>query len=513
MALIVAGESCRYRELREAALSRGSLIARICKGSDTPWIGVFGSRSRGLYESILAVLSAGKGYVPLHPDFPHQRTAAMMAQSGMEVVSICAEADRALEAVLPLLDRSYSFLCEEDSSLIQRLSREYRQHDWIDIRSVTPPPLARPIAVRPADPAYLLFTSGSTGVPKGVEVTHANVTAYLRTITELYQVGPADRHSQTFDSTFDLSVHDLFVSWTTGATLAVVPRQVVMAPARWIQQTAPTIWFSVPSVAMFLSRMKLLKADAFPSLRLSLFCGEALSANIAQQWQLAAPHSIVDNLYGPTEATIAICRYRWSESSSPAECRRGLVPIGQPFPGQKISVRDSNGRVVVGEPGELWLAGSQVTPGYWQDFAQTAERYVENESAECWYRTGDLVEQGTDGCLHFIGRVDSQVQIRGHRVELSEVESVLRAAAGTDSVVALAWPCHHGRADGIVAIVAGDEASVATDAILAACRRKLPEYMVPRSVRFVPRFPLNSNGKIDRRALTETLGAQRHDAA
>jgi acyl-CoA synthetase (AMP-forming)/AMP-acid ligase II len=260
----------------------------------------------------------------------------------------------------------------------------------------------------------------------------------------------------------------------------------------------------VPSVIGVLARMRLLSPGCFPSLRYSLFCGEPLSASYAQRWQEAAPNSTLENLYGPTETTIAISHYRWNQAcSSKAERVNGIVPIGWIFDGQACRVIDANRQAVpAGVPGELCLCGSQVTTGYWNDPTRTQEQFVRLPDAgeNLWYRTGDMVRQGADGCLYYLGRMDHQVKVRGYRVELQEIEAVLRKACGTEQVVAIAWPVENGSADGIVAFVSG-AGDLDQDRVLDHCGRVLPGYMVPRKLYFCDEFPLNANGKIDRARL------------
>jgi acyl-CoA synthetase (AMP-forming)/AMP-acid ligase II len=267
------------------------------------------------------------------------------------------------------------------------------------------------------------------------------------------------------------------------------------------------MWFSVPSALAFMSKMRMLNPGCFPSLRCSLFCGEPLPATSAKAWQQAAPNSIVENLYGPTEATIAITHYRWDGERSVEKSVNGIVPIGWVFEGQKSCVIDREVNVLPkGEIGELCLAGTQVTSGYWNRPQNTKEQFIRLPSVgkELWYRTGDLVREDEDGCLHYVGRMDSQVKIRGHRVELQEIDLVLRKASGAEQAVCLAWPFEDGSADGIVAFICGRR-ELDEHRVVAYCKKFLPQYMVPRKVYFIDEMPLNVNGKIDRLKLAERL--------
>jgi len=326
-------------------------------------------------------------------------------------------------------------------------------------------------------------------------------------ICSRYDVNENDRFSQEFELTFDLSVHDMFVCWERGACLYCIPENAVMLPAKFILDHRLTMWFSVPSVVGLLARTHLLKPGSFPSLRFSLFCGEPLSAAHAQQWQEAAPNSIVENLYGPTEATIAISAYRWRAEVSVAESHNGIVPIGFIFEEQQGRVID-NGNTIVsnGGVGELCVAGSQVTSGYWNDTAKTQEQFIRlcEIPDTIWYRTGDLVKRDERGCLYFLGRIDQQLKIRGYRVELQEVEAVLRKVCGTEQVVCVGWPVSNGSAEGIVGFISGS-AKVGMESILNYCREVLPEYMVPKKICSVPQLPLNTNGKVDSIQLRKML--------
>jgi amino acid adenylation domain-containing protein len=430
----------------------------------------------------------------------------MLILSGCNVVVVGRECLSQLPRLLAKVDRPLTVILPDAAA--DDLAVACPGHRFVSSAEVqqAKDPWVQPEA-SPEDTAYLLFTSGSTGEPKGVPISHSNALSYVRYIADRYEVNENDRFSQEFDQTFDLSVHDMFICWERGASLYCVPDRSVMAPAKFIRDHRLTMWFSVPSVIGLLGRMRLLPPGCFPSLRFSLFCGEPLSAGYAQLWQEAAPNSIVENLYGPTETTIAITHYRWDANQSPKECLNGIVPIGWIFPGRRFRIVDEQGEAVpIGASGELCLSGSQITRGYWNNPLKTEQQFVRlpGEGDALWYRTGDLVKQDSRDCLYYLGRIDHQVKIRGYRVELQEIEAVLRKACGSEQVIAIGWPVENGGADGVVAFVSGVQ-SLDQDRVIASCREILPEYMIPSNIYRLDEMPLNANGKIDRRGLANLL--------
>jgi amino acid adenylation domain-containing protein len=510
---LLANPSSPSLELGEQVLSYEQLwnyagkITACLKDSLDPSekvVAILASRSVGAYGGILGVLGSGRGYVPLNPKFPLERTLTMLNASGCRTLVVGQECAATLESLLPRLDKPLTLMVPDPEW--EPDGRLFSPHRVVSARQLS----------RVADPseptvdgnatAYLLFTSGSTGVPKGVAVSQSNVVAYMEYAAKRFGIHAGDRCSQNFDLTFDLSVHDLFTCWDAGATLCPYTEQT-LTPATLVDEKELTCWFSVPSVAMFASKLGLLQPEAFPTLRWSLFCGEALSSSLAAAWQQAANNSILENLYGPTEATIAITYYRWDSATSPAVCVGGLVPIGWPFDGQQVCVvNEELAPVPTGERGELCLGGSQVTSGYLNDREKTARTFVRSVHTgdQVWYRTGDLVRQDERGCLFYLGRRDFQVKVSGYRVELQEIDLVLREAVRTELAVAIPWPLSEGSASGIVGVLSGSDPAH-DEQVIAACESRLPRYMVPNRIYHFPQIPLNVNGKIDRGKITEML--------
>lgn len=502
--LVVKGTTHSYAEVESTARRWAHGIVRSL-GRPAARVGVFGSRSFTSYVGELAALFSGATFVPLNPSFPRERTRGMIRKAELDVIIVDGGAQGQLAEVLdsslpPVLilapDAESLDGAGGDTLLAGELAAE--------------PPLSDLPPLLPHDIAYLLFTSGSTGQPKGVPVTHANALAFVDFATDHYRITPDDRFSQTFDQTFDLSIFDLFVAWEKGASVYALQSLDLIAPARFIERNGLTVWFSVPSVPALMRRKNTLKPDALPSLRVSLFCGEPLPADTAAAWQAAAPASIVENLYGPTELTIACLWYRWDAADSPAACVNGLVPIGRPFPGLAAAIVDDDLKPVAdGEAGELCVSGPQTTPGYWRDPAKTAERFVELPDqpfpAERFYRTGDRVSRLPSGDYVYLGRTDHQIKVMGFRVELGEIEACLLSEPNTVQAVAVGWPVADGSAEGIVAFVSGGDIDL--EWLRQETSRRLPAYMVPREIRLVGTMPLNANGKIDRLALTQTLAS------
>jgi amino acid adenylation domain-containing protein len=484
-ALEVGGARLTYRELHRRALEIACLLLERDPGSATPQLtGVFASRSVEAFAAVLGILLRGHGYVPLNPRFPLLRNRELLERAGCRMVVVDPQhlgAAREVVAELP-----------KPPLLVVPAGAEPETE------------VALPCG-GPETPAYLLFTSGSTGRPKGVLVRQAHVAAFLDAVAARYDLNETDRLSQLFDFTFDLSAFDLFAAWQTGACVCCPEAGQLLRPSEFARESELTVWFSVPSTAMFLDRLGGLKPGMFPSLRLSLFCGEALTAEVASGWAAAAPNSIVENLYGPTEATIACTAQRWHPDLEPGA--NGFVPIGEAIGMTEARIVDEGLREVGdGQAGQLLLGGPQVVEGYWDDAAATARSFVTMPVDGHCYLTGDRVLRPPGGGpLEYLGRIDTQIKILGHRVELEEVEAVLREEARAEAI-AVGWPLTPSGVAGIVAFI--ESLAVDTVQLRRSLSERLPEYMVPRELRLVGELPLNANGKRDRKALLSMLEAE-----
>ena len=502
-ALEVPGSTLTYGELARRARAIASALLEHDADSQPQLTAVLGQRSATAFAGVLAALARGHGYVPLNPQFPPRRNRTMLERSDCRALVVDSTSVRCVDGLVDGLDRELVIIVPDAEDVV-RQARRWAPHHVLGARDLGDGDTAEVPPVHPGDPAYLLFTSGSTGTPKGVLVTQGNVRAFLDAAARRYGITPDDRFSQTFNLTFDLSVFDLFVAWDNGACVCCPSEKSLLKPSDFIRASQLSVWFSVPSIALFMRRLGVLKADSFPTLRWSLFCGEALPVDVARDWANAASSSIVENLYGPTEATIACAAYRWASTKSVGEAQLGIVPIGHPFPGMSTLVADDHFREVQpGEVGELLLSGSQVVQGYWRDDAATSAAFV-SVNGNAYYRTGDRVRRPYDnGPLAYVGRLDDQVKVLGHRVELGEIEAVLREETGVDAAVAVGWPRSPAGVAGIAAFVAAE--NIDLSALRNRLALRLPSYMVPRELRLVTEMPLNANGKWDRGALVRLL--------
>lgn len=494
-----------YEQLFEIATSIAATIQQHAPDTEPKLTSVFAYRSLTAFSGILGSLLSGNGYVPLNRTFPVERTKIMLERSECKSIIIDKFSADQLDKVIE--DISYTLLLIfPDIEDVSHFIDKWPQHDILGKNDLEKSD--KWIQTQPDvnNIAYLLFTSGSTGIPKGVKVAHRNVIPFIDYMVKRYGVTENDRLSQMFDMTFDLSVFDMFVSWEKGACVCCPSQKTLMKPGKFINELELTLWFSVPSTIVFMKRFRILKPNSYPSLRWSLFCGEPLPVASIQEWQQAAPNAIIENLYGPTELTIACTLYRWNNEESINESKMGIVPIGRPYPNMKTLIVDERLREVEeGNEGELLMTGPQMSLGYWKDPETTNQAFiVPPGKEETYYRTGDRVKKtGTDNLLIYMGRVDFQVKIHGHRVELGEIEAVVREETGLDGVVALGWPQTESGAGGVEVFIEGKCDNI--ERLRQKASRRLPDYMVPSKFHFMDKIPLNVNGKYDRKQLLDVL--------
>jgi amino acid adenylation domain-containing protein len=496
-AVEVAGETASYQDLSDLV---ERLASRLVAAAGRPpvAVGLLATRSLAAYAGYLAALRLAATVVPLNPAYPVARLVRMCHLSHVDII-VADDAGAGQLSVLAAQARA--------AAVALTASGDMPWYWQLDTR-----PCAEPNLGRPGDIAYTLYTSGSTGEPKGVPTRHRNLSELLPFAIDRYQVGPGARFAQPFELTFDGSILPMFLAWGTGATLVVPRSEELLAPARFVATRGVTHWFSVPSVISIAYRQGTLPPAGMPELRWSLFGGEQLTLDQARAWAAAAPRSTIENVYGPTEVTVICTGYRLpADPAQWPDTGNGTVPIGRVHPHLESVVLTEDGRS--GPEGELCVRGSQRFDGYLDpahnrgsfltfdgELARVSDDRV--VAADGWYRTGDLVRAGPDGVMVHLGRLDEQVKIRGYRVELGEIEAVLRAHPDVHEVVVLAIPAPEA-APVLHAVYTGDPVGAGELAALAG--ERLPSYMHPEHYRRVDELPVNANGKVDRRRLAAEL--------
>ncbi|HET7460811.1 MAG TPA: amino acid adenylation domain-containing protein [Longimicrobium sp.] len=435
-------------------------------------VGVLLERGPELIVSLLAILKAGGGYVPLDPGYPAARLALMAADAGVRVV----------------ITRS----ALRDSVPAEALAVCV---DQADPSAGASAPLRG--GATPASLAYVVYTSGSTGRPKGVMVTHENVVQ-LVCDTDFVRLGPGDRVAQASNASFDALAFECWGALLNGATLVGIGRDTLLSPGAFrdaLRDGAVTTLYQTTALLNQLSREE---PGIFAPLREVLFGGQAADAeSVRRLLRTGRPRRLL-HMYGPTETT-AWCS--WEEVDGVADDAL-TVSVGRPTGNQRVYVLDAAlSPAPLGVPGEAYVGGAGVVRGYADRPALTAERFLPDPFAGVpgarMYRTGDRLRWREGGRLEFVGRLDDQVKIRGFRIEPGEVESVLASLPGVHEARVIAREDEPGETR-LVAYVVGE---AATDALRERLRGLLPEYMVPAALVALERIPLTPNGKLDARAL------------
>lgn len=481
-ALIINEVTLTYKALFRQAYP----LIQVLLKQNTDKVALLVERNAFAYISIAACALAGKTYMPL-PRSGVARLAYMLNLSDTRTVIVDNEHINLLSEVLNGVNHSINIIKISD-----RLSC---QMDEVSV-PYAPETLSADV------PAYIMFTSGSTGSPKAVEVGQKEVMYYLEAAKQLFKPDEADRFSQVIELTFDLSVHDIFLCWSVGACLCVYNEPNFLKLSTYIIANQLTFWLSVPTTGAALDMLRQLKPNYYTSLRVVLFCGEPLPDGLAKKWAESASHANVYNIYGPTEATIAFTSYCWQPSLIPKSPHE-IVPIGYPISGLSLKiVNEFMCECPTGTIGEIMLGGPQVVNGYLNLPEQTAARFLQLSGVDgYWYRTGDLGLQDDNGCIFFKGRVDDQLQIRGQRSERIELETDFKNVLGIEHLAVIPSPITKSGLVLGVALIYIKNDNLTDELIRKACNKNFSPPIKPTAYIAVESFPLNNSGKVDYKSL------------
>jgi amino acid adenylation domain-containing protein len=480
-AFFIDGVGFTYRQFAEITSKiRSTLKNEPCTSEQL--IGIIESNDIETYCSIYACLFEGKTYVPINPDNPLDRNLDILQQT--EIKSILSAQSN---------DKITSL---SEASGVNIIYAKQLPKTEIDLSIINIP--ASTIA-------YILFTSGSTGVPKGVPLTQKNLFSFIDAFFALgYQIDETDKFLQMFDLTFDLSIMCYIAPLCIGACVYTVPFDGIKYTHIYniMEEEQITFTLMVPSILAYLRPY--FEEIHLEKVKYSLFCGEALYEDISKEWQRCVPHALVQNVYGPTEATIFCLTYDLSKEFQKIKSVNGIVCIGKPMLNMHAIVVDENNKLLPkGEKGELCLTGDQLTSGYWKNPQKNKEAFFTLEITgieKTFYRTGDIAFQDDENDFVFSGRIDNQVKIQGFRVELSEIEHHAREFAKHNQVTAIAYQNKIGNQQIHLFV---EDYNGSSDDLENYLKLKLPQYMVPSSISTIRLFPLNVNGKVDRKTLKQ----------
>ncbi len=488
------GRSLTYRELAFAADRLAARLGRWGVGRGDR-VGLFLPKSLEAVAAIYGILRTGAAYVPVDPTAPALRGAGIFTDCGVRAVVVSGD-------LAPQLRENWAGPGPLPRLVVIGQNTAIGEASWDSVIADDAPSPARP-TYRDDDLAYILYTSGSTGSPKGVMLTHANAFCFLDWCNESLNLRKGERYSSHAPFHFDLSTFDLYVCCQNGGTLALIGESLgrdVPRLGEFLGRAKIDVWYSAPSILALLTTHGKIDILAFSPPRLVLFAGEVFPIPALKRLRSAWPNSAMWNLYGPTETNV--CTAEMIPQTIP-EVRSEPYPIGRVCSPLKARVLDEENRESLF--GELVISGPGVMRGYFARPEFTAQAFLIDDCGVHWYRTGDLVDDDGSGTYTFRGRRDRMVKKRGYRIELGEIESALHRHEDVASVAVVARDSEDGIAiTAFVVMKTGRKAS--TIAMKKHCITYLPHYMIPDRVEFVAKIPRTSTDKVDYQGLLQ-LGA------
>ncbi|NPV83994.1 MAG: amino acid adenylation domain-containing protein [Candidatus Aminicenantes bacterium] len=495
--------SLTYREL----LGRSNYLARCLtdKGLNIGnYVVISMTRRINIIESIFGVLKAGGVYIPMAPDIPGLRRKLIFNNCRPSAIICDNPVLKKLLSENEEIIKECSIFCYENQDRIDNAIRN--KISLIDAKSFIDQEnnFVMRSRITPDMPAGVYYTSGTTGEPKGVILTHRNIHEYISWVIDYIGIKPNDRLLWTAHYYFDMSLFDIYAPLRAGATICMADEKQLLFPKLLVdfaEAQQVTVWKGVSSLLMYMARTGAIAPGRLRTLRKVIFSGEVLPTKYLRQWMQTFPDKIFINAYGPTEAT-GISMY-YKVDSMPASSEE-KIPLGKPCENTEIFLLDDKlSPVLDGEIGEIFIKGICVAPGYLNNPEQTRKFFIDNPlnpgKGETVYRTGDLARRRPDGNYEFLGRKDDQVKYMGYRIELQDIEQALISLPYVNDAAVILTEMN--KLPELQAFIDVAKHGITTHQVSQDLNQLLPGYMIPHRIHFVDRIPRTASGKIDRQAL------------
>lgn len=496
------GKKYTYKQLEIFSNKIANFLSRHgCKANDR--ICILLDKGFYQYSSVLGILKSGACWVPLSETFPEERMRYLLNNIKPKII---ITQKKNLKYLLNFnTEEKISFICidsnENSQNVYSAEKIKLQNKNRLDISSIT----------CPSDLAYIIFTSGSTGNPKGVMVTHQNTTSFLKEISSHFKPKPNLRYAHFSDLTFDPSIFDLFVCWMNKGT--IVPfnkKNYKINPYAFFEANKNiNVLFCVPSLILLLEKSKKIQSKSLSKINHLLLTGEAIPDGLVSSWYKTHKKSNVYNLYGTTETAIISHWFKIPNNIKTDE----KIPVGKKLSNLQVFLVN-DGKIVnkKGKVGESYVYGPQVSIGYWNNSFLTNKQFVNfkinNLHNQIVYKTGDLLKLENNNLFYYVGRADSQIKIRGHRVELGEIQNCIKELEEVyDAVILINDQIKF--QEKIYAFIIQTKVDLTKKKIINYLEKKLPNYMMPNEIYFIKNnFPRNENGKIDKKALLNLIDKQ-----
>jgi len=453
-------------------------------------IAIYGKKDIFKYISVVSIIYANKTYVPLNEKNIVSKNSTIIKNSDINTIITTKDS---VEFIKKSFTNISNIITIDDKFDFQHIKLNLQSKDYSY-----------------SDLGYILFTSGSTGEPKGVKVSKDNILAYIKTKLDIYKFSQGLNFSQTAQLSFDISTFETFISLSSGGILHLISDEDILCPSDYIMENNINVWYSVPTFAINMDKLGVYEENCFPSLKYSFFCGEPMPKDIAIKWLSSATNSILDNLYGPTEATVDVTRYSFTQDNFHQKFYNDILPIGKPIDNQDVIIVDNDNNIItkINEVGEILISGTQLSQGYLNNEIKNQEHFIEysyNDKIKRFYRTGDLAFYNDNMDLEFHSRKDTQIKIGGKRVEIGEIEYIFKSNNLLKNIIIVPKKDTNGRVMELVAFIVENLDQDGIKVVQKKAMGLLDRLFIPKKFIYIEDYPKTISNKIDRKFLENSI--------